>query len=188
MPTPSDPISLGIAHQRLLCWGQGGARAAVSLLKLWWVRLGLEAPGTIPPLGTSLSREAGRGPVLVTAPHALAFGAFLVPFCLFGWCFSKYSPKKAIPAPCKARSTWRGILCPWLSGQELRVSAAPPGCWCHPPATRETPQVSSPFAKHIFIRLTSKGTDLFYFNEFGKGKWGSLEKQVPVRCGHTWAR
>lgn len=50
-----------------------------------------------PSLGTSLSREAGRGPVLVTAPHALAFGAFLVPFCLFVWCFSKYSPKKSHP-------------------------------------------------------------------------------------------
>lgn len=141
-----------------------------------------------PSLGTSLSREAGRGPVLVTAPHALAFGAFLVPFCLFGWCFSKYSPKKAVSVPYRARSTWRGILCPWLSGQELWVSAAPPGCWCHPSAARGTPWVSSPFTKHIFIRLTSKGTDLFYFNEFGKGKWGSLEKQVPVRCGHTWAR
>ena len=89
MPTPSDPISLGIAHQRLLCWGQGGARAAVSLLKLWWVRLGLGTAGTIPPWGLpspgwkrSLVGNSSPRPGFWCFPGAFLF-VYLVLFQIF---------------------------------------------------------------------------------------------------------
>lgn len=163
MPTPSDPISLGIAHQRLLCWGQGGARAAVSLLKLWWVRLGLEAPGTIPPLGTSLSREAGRGPVLVTAPHALAFGAFLVPFCLFVWCFSKYSPKKSHPCSMQSQEhlAWHPLpMAQWPGAAGERCA---PGVLVPSPSNKRDTPGEFPLCQTHFHQAHIKGHRFILF-------------------------